>query len=171
MHRVRRVYRTPVGAAISRPKSFDFAGVFYKSYRITVPIILGRLIAAPTLVGTKPSDKLGFIDLSWSESKKDRHPRKRMSILVRVMRLERTRLLPHAPQTCLSTDSSTLAFALFSAIIQRNLRFVNTFFSSCKNLFFLLIYSYLIIRNRRSCYGSFLCRSSRDQCFFYGPYR
>ena len=30
-----------VGAAISRPKSFDFADVFYKSYRIIVPIILG----------------------------------------------------------------------------------------------------------------------------------
>ena len=60
MHRVRRVYRTPVGAAISRPKSFDFADVFYKSYRITVPIILGRLIATPTLVGTKQSDKLRF---------------------------------------------------------------------------------------------------------------
>ena len=53
MYRVRRIYRTPVGAAISRPKSFDFADVFYKSYRSTVPIILGRLIAAPTLVGTK----------------------------------------------------------------------------------------------------------------------
>ena len=42
MYRVRRIYRTPVGAAISRPKSFDFADVFYKSYRIIVPIILGR---------------------------------------------------------------------------------------------------------------------------------
>ena len=52
--------RFTVGAAISRPKSFDFADVFYKSYRITVPIILGRLIAAPTLVGTKQSDKLRF---------------------------------------------------------------------------------------------------------------
>ena len=30
---------TNVGAAISRPKSFDFADVFYKSYRIIVPII------------------------------------------------------------------------------------------------------------------------------------
>ena len=30
--------------------------------------------------------------------------------MVREMRLELTRLLPHAPQTCLSTYSSTLAF-------------------------------------------------------------
>ena len=60
MYRVRRIYRTPVGAAISRPKSFDFADVFYKSYRIIVPIIRGRLIAAPTLVGTKGRDKLRF---------------------------------------------------------------------------------------------------------------
>ena len=33
-----------------------------------------------------------------------------LSNLVREMRLELTRLLPHAPQTCLSTYSSTLAF-------------------------------------------------------------
>ena len=32
--------------------------------------------------------------------------------LVREMRLELTRLLPHAPQTCLSTYSSTLAFPM-----------------------------------------------------------
>ena len=30
--------------------------------------------------------------------------------MVREMRLELTRLLPHAPQTCLSTYSSTLAY-------------------------------------------------------------
>ena len=53
--------RLTVGADSIRPKSFDFADVFYKSYRIIVPIILGRLIAAPTLVGTKRSDKLKFL--------------------------------------------------------------------------------------------------------------
>ena len=51
--------------------------------------------------------------------------------LVRVMRLERTRRLSHAPQTCLSTYSSTLAFAICSAIIRRIFVFVNTFFRSC----------------------------------------
>ena len=34
--------------------------------------------------------------------------------MVREMRLELTRLLPHAPQTCLSTSSSTLAFPIVS---------------------------------------------------------
>ena len=40
--------------------------------------------------------------------RKDRH----LFYLVREMRLELTRRLTHAPQTCLSTYSSTLAYAL-----------------------------------------------------------
>ncbi len=42
-------------------------------------------------------------------NKKDT-PKRVFSLLVREMRLELTRLLPHAPQTCLSTYSSTLAY-------------------------------------------------------------
>ena len=40
-----------------------------------------------------------------------------LSNLVREMRLELTRLLPHAPQTCLSTYSSTLALHLQCSVI------------------------------------------------------
>ncbi len=41
---------------------------------------------------------------------KKRHAEACLFLLVREMRLELTRLLPHAPQTCLSTYSSTLAY-------------------------------------------------------------
>ena len=50
--------------------------------------------------------------------------------LVREMRLELTRHTTHAPQTCLSTYSSTLANAI--AIIAIMFPFVNTFLQLCR---------------------------------------
>ena len=51
---------------------------------------------------------------------KKRHASAGLFLLVREMRLELTRRLPHAPQTCLSTYSSTLAcnFQLLSYYTQ-----------------------------------------------------
>ena len=48
---------------------------------------------------------------------KKRHAEACLFLLVREMRLELTRLLPHAPQTCLSTYSSTLALHLQCSVI------------------------------------------------------
>ena len=58
-------------------------------------------------------------------------------LLVREMRLELTRRLPHAPQTCLSTYSSTLAYCAFpqcQIIIIANASFVNHIFSELSSL-------------------------------------
>ena len=49
--------------------------------------------------------------------------------LVREMRLELTRHTTHAPQTCLSTYSSTLAFRA-EIIIPTEEKFVNSFFAA-----------------------------------------
>ena len=57
------------------------------------------------------------------EKKKAGNVLTNITCLVREMRLELTRLLPHAPQTCLSTYSSTLASA--NNIIAIDLLFVN----------------------------------------------
>ena len=60
-----------------------------------------------------------------------------LSNLVREMRLELTRRLPHAPQTCLSTYSSTLAYCAFpqcQIIIIANASFVNHIFSELSSL-------------------------------------
>ena len=57
--------------------------------------------------------------------------------MVREMRLELTRRLPHAPQTCLSTYSSTLAYCAFpqcQIIIIANASFVNHIFSELSSL-------------------------------------
>ena len=50
------------------------------------------------------------------------------SDMVRVMRLERTRRLSHAPQTCLSTYSSTLAYPICLFIIMNPFPFVKSYF-------------------------------------------
>ena len=63
---------------------------------------------------------------------KKRHAEACLFLLVREMRLELTRRLPHAPQTCLSTYSSTLAYCAFpqcQIIIIANGAFVNHVFS------------------------------------------
>ena len=60
-----------------------------------------------------------------------------LSNLVREMRLELTRRLQHAPQTCLSTYSSTLAYCAFlqcQIIIIANAAFVNHIFSELSSL-------------------------------------
>ena len=57
--------------------------------------------------------------------------------MVREMRLELTRRLPHAPQTCLSTYSSTLAYCAFlqcQIIIIAHAAFVNHIVSELSSL-------------------------------------
>ena len=68
---------------------------------------------------------------------KKRHAKACLFLLVREMRLELTRRLPHAPQTCLSTYSSTLAYCAFlqcQIIIIANAAFVNHIFSELSSL-------------------------------------
>ena len=81
--------------------------------------------------------------------------RKTSPILVREMRLELTRHLPHAPQTCLSTYSSTLAlldyYKGFPPVCQliKSENAVNFY------LFIMSIYALLLrAAQRRSCVSS-----------------
>ena len=68
--------------------------------------------------------------------------------MVREMRLELTRLLPHAPQTCLSTYSSTLAFNF------RLLGYYNHTSRVCQVFYFFLAGCVeSIIKCRRNRYG------------------
>ena len=55
--------------------------------------------------------------------------------MVREMRLELTRLLPHAPQTCLSAYSSTLAFIRFLSVSQLNNQDYIIRYSTCQYIF------------------------------------
>jgi len=74
--------------------------------------------------------------------------------LVRVMGLEPIRLSTHAPQTCLSAYSSTLAFAVSSDcfnIIADNLPLVNPFFKKISKKFLLRIFRLFATFLSQSC--------------------
>ena len=59
-----------------------------------------------------------------SSTKKCRHPFGCLHFLVRERRLELPRRLTHAPQTCLSTCSSTLAYSRCSGSIESRLHHI-----------------------------------------------
>ena len=85
-----------------------------------------------------------------------------LSTLVREMRLELTRRLSHAPQTCLSTYSSTLANMNLDCliIIRISSSFVNRFLSALRrNIFFLRnrVHSAIILMYFAYRLGGVLC--------------